>query len=721
VGAAMPLPLTARARCRAAFLILSGMISLAPAPAATSLDREALVRRHSPRLEAIDSWAPLSVGNGQFCFTADVTGLQTLYTHYQRNGIPLETQARWAWHEEPNPQGFTLDDANRPFTAYGRTVAYPTNERTPAGQWLRANPHAQPLPRLAFEDARPGAAPLAPDDVAEVVQTLDLWRGRLDTSFRLRGAAVSVTVACHPDRDLLAVRIESAALAEGWLRVRLELPRGHDPKVKNNPRLDFSAPETHTTTVEEESARRLALRHTRDASVYHVRLDAAVPLRVERTGPHAFRFAPVAGARCEFTLAGAAGPVAGGAAVAETLAAAAEHWGRFWRRGGAIDFSGSTDPRARELERRVVLSQYLTAIQFAGDFPPSETGLTHSSWYQKHHTEMVWWHAAHFALWGRGDFLARQLDAYVRALPRARAIARSRGLEGARWPKMTGPDWRESPGGNPLIVWNQPHPIHLAELLYRAEPSPATLARYRDLVLETAAAMASMLEWDAAERRYNLGPPLWIAQEIYDQATSRNPTYELAYWRHGVAVAQQWRERLGLGREAEWDRRVAALAPLPQKDGRYVAVESHPDTWENRASRHDHPSFLMALGQLPGNGVDRAVMARTLAAVLASWDWEAKIWGWDYPMVAMTAARLGEREQAVAVLLKSDSPNNRYTAAGHCPQRGDLPVYLPANGALLAAVAMMTAGWDDAPAGEAPGFPRDGRWVVRHEGLHRLP
>ena len=71
--------------------------------------------------------------------------------------------------------------------------------------------------------------------------------------------------------------------------------------------------------------------------------------------------------------------------------------------------SGSQDPRWRELERRIVLSQYLTAIQCAGSLPPQETGLTCNSWEGKFHLEMHWWHAAHFALWDRLPLLERSL------------------------------------------------------------------------------------------------------------------------------------------------------------------------------------------------------------------------------------------------------------------------------------------------------------------------
>ena len=66
-------------------------------------------------------------------------------------------------------------------------------------------------------------------------------------------------------------------------------------------------------------------------------------------------------------------------------------------------------------------------------------------------------------------------------------------------------------------------------------------------------------------------------------------------------------------------------------------------------------------------------MERTLDAVLAQWDWETKIWGWDYPMIAMTAARLGRPDVAVEILLR-DGPNNVYTASGLCPQRSDTAI-----------------------------------------------
>jgi hypothetical protein len=83
----------------------------------------------------------------------------------------------------------------------------------------------------------------------------------------------------------------------------------------------------------------------------------------------------------------------------------------------------------------------------------------------------------------------------------------------------------------------------------------------------------------------------------------------------------------------------------------------------------------------------------------------------------MTAARLGEPTTAVDLLLM-ETEKNRYLANGHNWQRPNLPCYLPGNGGLLYAVAMMAGGWRDAPAGSAPGFPANGSWNVRSEGFN---
>ena len=89
-------------------------------------------------------------------------------------------------------------------------------------------------------------------------------------------------------------------------------------------------------------------------------------------------------------------------------------------------------------------------------------------------------------------------------------------------------------------------------------------------------------------------------------------------------------------------------------------------------------------------------------------------------MIAMTAARLGEGETAINALLMNHS-RNTYLGNGHTPQQQNVPVYLPGNGGLLYAVAMMAAGWTDAPARNAPGFPDDGSWIVKWEGLQKAP
>ena len=278
------------------------LVGTAFASGGAPIDRHALVTRHNPRITRLDPWAPLSVGNGHFAFTADVTGLQTFGDYYHKNGIPLETLARWAWHENANPNGYTLSDANQPFTAYGRTVGYPTGQSGPAGTWLRENPQDMPLAQLGLVLDRADGRAVIPGDLHDISQVLDLWSGVVVSTYVLEGEPVTVAVACHPARDLLAVRVESPLVAEARLAVRIALPRGHDLKTKNNPALDWSLPESHTTTLVGQGKNFLRLVHTRDASRYAVTLRSGPPLRIVRTGPHAFRVGADARDVLEFTV-----------------------------------------------------------------------------------------------------------------------------------------------------------------------------------------------------------------------------------------------------------------------------------------------------------------------------------------------------------------------------------------------------------------------------------
>jgi protein-glucosylgalactosylhydroxylysine glucosidase len=74
------------------------------APSIAPIDRTALVRRHSPVLRQVDPLSPLSIGNGEFAFTADVTGLQTFPEIYEQ-ATPLCTMSQWGWHRAPLPAG----------------------------------------------------------------------------------------------------------------------------------------------------------------------------------------------------------------------------------------------------------------------------------------------------------------------------------------------------------------------------------------------------------------------------------------------------------------------------------------------------------------------------------------------------------------------------------------------------------------------------------------
>lgn len=679
---------------------------------AARIARRVVVARHHPHITAFDPFSALSVGNGEFAFTADISGLQTFAAQCEKD-FPLGTMAHWAWHTKPPGNDLREQELKlKMFDTHGRPVGYATSKtgQEPLFNWLRENPHGLNLGQLRFESGQENAGALTPADLSNCQQQLDLWTGVIESRFSIGGKSVHVQTCAHPTLDGVAVRVVSSALADGTLQVRLAFPYGAQTVAS----ADWSSPEKHRTDFSLRDEHRADFARTLDDDRYSAALSLSNGAKLQQRAPHEFTLGST-GDTLEFVLVFSAKLLAAELpSFSATKNASVAHWENFWSNGGFVDFGGCTDTRAPELERRTILSLYQTAVHCAASLPSAETGLLHNTWYGKFHLEMHWWHSVHFAAWNRFTLFERSMSYYARILPAARDLARAQGYRGARWPKMTDATGRDSPSPiGPLLIWQQPHPIYYAELFYRERPTRATLEQWHEVITATADFMADYAFLDVAHSRYVLGPPLKTVPEHTEATQAFNPTFELAYWRFGLRVACAWRQRLGLAPDPHWQEVLAKLSPLPMEDGCYIMEEGLPDTFTKW--NWEHPSNLGAFGMQPGDGVDPVTMRRTLHRVMETWKWD-ECWGWDFPMTAMCAARVGEPDIAVKALL-IDSPKNLYHPNGHNYQRPGLAAYLPGNGGLLSTIAMMAQGWTDGPTKSAPGFPRDGRWSIRAENL----
>jgi hypothetical protein len=246
-------------------------------------------------------------------------------------------------------------------------------------------------------------------------------------------------------------------------------------------------------------------------------------------------------------------------------------------------------------------------------------------------------------------------------------------------------------------------------LLYKsAVNKEEILERYKNLVFETTDFMASYAWYDSTNNRYTLGPVLIPAQESLKLETTVNPPFELVYWFWGLKTAENWRKRLNLESVPKWKDIIEKISLLPVQDGLYLCSEDTKDSYQNTRYMSDHPIVSGISGVMPETKlVDPVILGNSLDTIMKKWNWKTT-WGWDFPMLAMSAASIGRYEQAIDFLLM-DAPKNRYLMNGHNYQDARLAIYLPGNGALLTAVAKMCV-YDQ--------FPHNKLWKVKWENLN---
>ena len=688
--------------CLSVFLPLSVM--------GEPIDREAVVKRHRVCTTGTLLKSPAQVGNGKFAFGMDITGLQTF--------VPFNTLSDWSWHSFPLPEGMRAEDY-RPVVVetHGKKIAYELRnpDQPELSEWLTKNPHRYNLGRIGFRLLREDGTEAREIDRGNARQEIDLWTGVVYSRFELNRKEVKVRTVCHPDKDMIGVSIESELLNDGNMSIYLDFPYPDGRYFKHYiGRYDTIS--GHTSTFEKLAPNSVRIARTMDDTHYYATLDWTGPATFSRESEkeHTFLLQPRHTSTFSFTCCFSPEPVAD---VTESVASierkSAASWEKYWRSGAAVDLSGSKDPRWLELERRIVLSQYLMRANESGLFPPQESGLVNNGWFGRFHFEMIWWHGVHYGLWNRMECFDNYLNVYKDFMPKALERAKSEGRSGARWPKCTGNFNREWPGSaHAYLIWHEPHPIYFAEMQYRQKPAPETLEKWKDVVLNTADYMADYLFYDKKTKQYVLGPPVVVVSENTDPLQTINPIFELGYFRYGLRTALEWADRLGLSekRTKKWKEVLSKMAPLPVADGVYTTYEGIPDMWTKYT--YEHPALTGVYGMLPGDGVDQPTFKRTLEKVSKEWQFN-RIWGWDFPMLAMAAARTGQPALAIDMLMH---PSAGFQFDEHGLATGGPFPYFPSNGALLTAVAMMCGGWDGSE-GEAPGFPKDGSWTVRYEGF----
>ncbi|KAH6645795.1 Six-hairpin glycosidase-like protein [Truncatella angustata] len=679
----------------------------------TKIDRRKVVQQFNPCRRASSDTTPLQVGNGNFAFGADITGLQTFN--------PYGTLSTWGWHNfslPTTPGQTSVDDfTGLDWWSHDRLVNF--NQPNPAendiSNWLIQNPQRVNLGSIGFtfddED-------VTQDMLETKSQTLDLWTGKLSSTFTYKGKRVSVETWSDSGSDTVGISVESSLLSDNTLGIFFDFPLPTRNKFDTPFVGVFNATANHTTTLT-SGKKNATIRHDLDATSYSASIewDFASKISGPINNTHRYLLAGENGTETlHLVVTYSPEPVSKLPSLEDVSKASIRWWEEYWTSGAFIDLTASSSANATELQRITVLSQYLEAVNAASLNPPQESGLVSNGWYGKFHLEMVVWHLAHFARWNQWPLLRRSMpNTYYQFLSSSLERAQTQGYEGARWGKMTDPTGRSTPGEiNSLLIWQQPHPMYFAELEYRSFPCNKTLASWDEVLTATADFMASFAWWNETTGVYDLGPPTYPVSENTNPNSTVNPAFEIAYWRFGLDIAIQWKERQGLSIPEEWIRvrDNLALLPLTSDSETYAVYEGIPNMWQDTTVQ-DHPAMAGIFGLLPppssGPPLNMTIVQNTHDHISQLWDL-ADCWGWDFPMLAMNSLRIGNVEQAIAYLL---DPLFEFDDAGY-PVGGVRVAtpYFPGSGSFLLAMAMLAGGWDGS---EGSHFPDE--WNAKVEGF----
>jgi hypothetical protein len=351
-----------------------------------TINRPALVTKYNPIRTSSSTTTPIQVGNGNFAFGTDITSLQTFQ--------PFNTLSSWGWKNDSLPLGKTQDDVNNykgiSWLNHGRPVQYDFGGNDPEiEQWLIANPNRVNLGRVGLVFSDQGMAMnVTEGELTNATQMLDLWSGVITSTFSFQNNPIKVQVASADSSDTIAVQLSSPLINgdDSRLGIFLDFPWCDGSSKFSAPFVGrYDIPSNHTTTLQTTSPTRAIVQHDLNSATF-VTTIAGDSFTITREDPIAHRYlvTPRPGTpKGEFSLTVTFGTSEGNdtPSVNEIFEESERVWEDYWSTNGFVDvLTGSTDSRADELQRRIILSRYLMRVNEAGDTPPQESGLVNNGW-----------------------------------------------------------------------------------------------------------------------------------------------------------------------------------------------------------------------------------------------------------------------------------------------------------------------------------------------------
>jgi protein-glucosylgalactosylhydroxylysine glucosidase len=302
---------------------------------------------------APDSLNYCYVGNNEFFFGVDLTGLQTFPELYTA-GIPLITISDWG-----------------------------TDRKEKAG-----NTYRYQLGTIGLSIIKKDGKEISINDVSNPIQELNLQNGEIESRFIIEGVPVVLKTVCHSDYDLISVRIISDLLKKHRIKIKLRFPAG----ITSSNGLNFDLPGKNTTRILADTNNYSILSRMRDTDKYYM-LIWRNSAELREINSYLYFLEPIrSDSICSFSFQFMKSLETGRMQnFGETEEASRRSWNKFWSTVGTFNYSGGTDRGSVVTEERIKISLYCTKIQCIVPHSREDIYLTYNNWFGKFNLELHWW------------------------------------------------------------------------------------------------------------------------------------------------------------------------------------------------------------------------------------------------------------------------------------------------------------------------------------------